>query len=247
MGLKPKCLSGLVSVSGNSVSTLADFNALATQVAASGYPTGVSESSYNPTNSPAACPSVVTSGEFVWAASDILPPTPNITTCNCMYSAQQCFGSNQVNSNGTSIGSLIGTVCGLSNSACAGITANATTGVYGPYSMCNATQQLAYVLTEYYNSQNGASGACDFSGQAVLVNSNPPAVGGGCNAVLASGSSAASQAATATAGSSSSTSSSKNEGGMGPAQWGIGFGAIDIFIGGYVLVSAGVGAAMVLL
>jgi hypothetical protein len=238
---------GLVSVSGSSVSTLSDYNALQTQVAASGYPTGVSQSSYNPSNSAASCPAIQTSGVTVWEASDTLPPTPNTTTCDCMYQAQQCFPSNSVLSNTTALASLFGTVCGLSGNACAGIKADALNGVYGPYSMCNSTQQLAYALTSYYNSQNGASGACDFSGQAVLVNQAQPSAAASCSAILASGSSAASQAATATAGSASSSSSSKNEGGMGPSRWGVGLGMSDLFIGGYVLVSAGVGAAMVLL
>jgi len=236
---------GLVSVSGSSVQTLDDFNALQSQISASAYPSGVSQGSYNPSNSPAACPAIATDGPTAWAAKDSLPPTPNITTCDCMYQSQQCFPSRDVLANVSSIGSLFGTVCGLSNSACAGISANTVTGVYGPYGMCNSTQQLAYVLTEYYKSQNSAASACDFGGQAVLGNTSP-SIAASCSPVLASASSAASNAATATSGSTgSSSSSAANPGSVGPFRWG--FGAFDLFIGGYVLAAAGVGATMVLL
>lgn len=232
-----------MSVSGDSVSTLADYNALSTQIAASGYPTGTASGSYSPTNSPQACPPIQLTGDEVWAAGDILPPTPNITACDCMYTSLSCFPASSVLSNSTGIGTLFNTVCGLDASACAGIKANATTGVYGPYVMCNSTQQLAFVLNEYYLHQGSSSGACDFGGQAVLVGGTP-SVASTCSAVLQSASSAVSQAATATAGSASGTSSSKNEAGL-PPQWGVGM--FDIFVGGYLLVSAGVGAAMVLL
>jgi 1,3-beta-glucanosyltransferase GAS1 len=243
-------LAGLVTVSGNSVSTLADYNALSSQIAASAYPSGVSGGSYTPSNSPASCPAVATGVATQWEAKDVLPPTPNQAACDCMYQTQQCFPSTQVLANVSSIGSLFGTVCGLNNTACAGISSNTLTGVYGPYGMCNSTQQLAYVLTQYYQGQGSAAGACDFGGQAVLGNTNPSPASS-CSAVLASGSSAAANAATATSGSgtsgsgTSSSSSAANPGSVGSFRWGI--RALDVFIGGYVLAAAGVGAAMVVL
>ncbi|KAK3077518.1 hypothetical protein LTR53_020678, partial [Teratosphaeriaceae sp. CCFEE 6253] len=47
-------------------------------------------------------------------------------------------------------GTLFGTVCGYGDNICAGIAANASTGTYGAYGMCNATEQLAYAFNQYY-------------------------------------------------------------------------------------------------
>lgn len=153
---------GLVTVQGNSVSTLADFNFLATQIA-NANPTGVNSASYNPTNTAAAsCPAVNSD----WRASEELPPTPNQQLCECMYSALTCV-PNSVDAE--EIGDLFGVVCGLADGVCDGIIANATSGAYGAYGMCNPQQQLGWALNTYYEraraAGNGAS-ACDFSGSA---------------------------------------------------------------------------------
>ena len=57
-------------------------------------------------------------------------------------------------------------VCGKNETLCGGINGNATTGVYGTYSMCNSVDKLAYVLNAYYESQGKDSSACDFDGKA---------------------------------------------------------------------------------
>lgn len=57
-------------------------------------------------------------------------------------------------------------ICGKNETLCDAINGNATTGVYGTYSMCNSVDQLAYVLNAYYESQNSDSSACDFDGKA---------------------------------------------------------------------------------
>lgn len=153
---------GLVTIDGNSVSTLADFNFLATQIA-NANPTGVNSASYNPTNTAAAqCPSVNND----WQASSELPPTPNQELCECMFAALTCVPNNVAKDD---IGDLFGVVCGLADGVCDGIRANGTSGTYGAYGMCNPTQQLGWALNTYYERQrssgNGAS-ACDFSGSA---------------------------------------------------------------------------------
>ncbi|KAK7885506.1 1 3-beta-glucanosyltransferase gel4 [Exophiala xenobiotica] len=153
---------GLVSVSGDSVSTLDDFNYLSSQLASIN-PTGVNSNSYNPTNTAAAaCPTVGTD----WQASSNLPPTPNQELCECMFNALTCVPDNVSTDE---IGDFFGVVCGLGQDTCAGIAANGTTGDYGAYGMCNPTQQLGWALNSYYEQQqaagNGAS-ACDFSGSA---------------------------------------------------------------------------------
>lgn len=83
-----------------------------------------------------------------------------------MYKALTCVPNNVADDQA---GELFGIVCGLGDTVCDGIRANATTGEYGAYGMCNPQQQLGWALNVYYNQQgaagNGAS-ACDFSGSA---------------------------------------------------------------------------------
>ncbi|CAK7224522.1 hypothetical protein SBRCBS47491_005580 [Sporothrix bragantina] len=233
---------GLVSISNNKASTMADYDTLSTVIAKVS-PSSTAMSAYTPTNSPAACPAIGKN----WAASDILPPTPNNATCDCMYKSLTCVPSDSLNSTG--YGALFGSICGLDSSACAGITANTSTGVYGAYVMCDSTEQIAYVLDAYYKNQNSASSACDWNGQAQVVKAS--AAASSCSALLASASSSNSYAATATAGSTSSTtgssgssSTSKN---AAPSVMRNMLTLGDLSVGLYVLVAMATGAGMIML
>ncbi|ERT00588.1 1,3-beta-glucanosyltransferase GAS1 [Sporothrix schenckii 1099-18] len=230
---------GLVSISNGKASTMADYDTLSTVVAKVS-PSSTAMSAYTPTNSPAACPAIGSN----WAASDILPPTPNNATCECMYKSLTCVPSASLNS--SSYGALFGSICGADSSACAGITANTSTGVYGAYIMCDAGEQLAYALDTYYRNQNSASSACDWNGQAQVVKA--PAAASSCSALLSSASASNSFAATATAGSSStsggSSSTSKN---AAPTAMRNMLTLGDLSVGLYVLVAMATGAGMVLL
>lgn len=175
---------GLVSLSGNSVTTLKDYGALATQIAKSGYPSGTAEASYSPANTARACPAV----SDTWKAAEVLPPSPNSTVCSCMYQSLTCVPSAKIAANATAIGSLFGTVCGMSAKACAGISTDAATGTYGMYAGCNATEKLGNALNAYYISQSSSSSACDFAGQASVSSAKAAAT---CSSVLAQASSAA--------------------------------------------------------
>ncbi len=187
---------GLASVSGDSVSTLADFNAWATEIS-SASPTGVNSASYSPTNTAGqACPTLGTD----WAAATALPPTPDASVCSCMVSSLGCVAKSGMSAD--DISTLFGTVCGMPGSPCAGINHNATTGVYGPFSMCNSTQQLDYALNAYYVGQKSASGACDFGGQAVLVKA---AAANSCSSVISSATATFTGSATGAGASSSGT------------------------------------------
>ncbi|CAN8104659.1 unnamed protein product [Discula destructiva] len=159
---------GLVELSGSKVTKMENFQTLADAVASvdanSSDASTISMSSYTPTNSPRACPSVAAGA---WLASDVLPPTPNTTLCENMVASSSCVPAANLDANATA--ALFGTVCGLSDSACDGISGNATTGKYGEFVMCNATEQLANALNAYYVSQKKASTACDFDGQAQVV------------------------------------------------------------------------------
>ncbi|KIV96892.1 hypothetical protein PV10_00706 [Exophiala mesophila] len=240
---------GLVTVEGNSVSTLADFNFLATQIA-NANPTGVNSASYNPTNTAAAsCPAV----NAAWRATEELPPTPNQKLCECMYAALTCVPNNV---DSEDIGDLFGVVCGLSDGVCDGITANATSGEYGAYGMCNPQQQLGWALNTYYEraraAGNGAS-ACDFSGSATIQSPVTPT--GTCNDLIQqagsdgtgtvtsapSGTGRASGGSGSGSGGSSSTSNAGVPTFSGPSHIG------PIQIGIYVAVAVVSGAGMILL
>ncbi|KAH6603205.1 glycoside hydrolase family 72 protein [Trichoderma cornu-damae] len=179
---------GLVTVKGNTVTKMKDFTALQTQVTKAS-PKGVDESSYKPSNSPATCPALTDS----WQASNILPPTPDASLCTCMQNSLSCVRSGSLDAN--SYGDIFGYICGSSPQVCAGINGNAATGVYGAYHMCDDGAKLDYVLDAYYQSQNKASSACDFKGQAQVVSAKPAS---SCSSALASASAINKQAATAT-------------------------------------------------
>lgn len=153
---------GLVSVDGRTVKRLPDFANYARQIA-SVHPTGVSKRAYNQSTSDLqTCPAVDSS----WlATASPLPPTPNSELCSCMESSLECAVKDGVSLK--RYGALFGTVC--SYEVCSGISRNATTGQYGAFSVCNATQQLSYAFNQYYLEQkkkgNGAT-ACDFDGAA---------------------------------------------------------------------------------
>ncbi|KAF1984045.1 carbohydrate-binding module family 43 protein [Aulographum hederae CBS 113979] len=153
---------GLVTVSGNTVSKLPDFTALSRQIA-SVTPSGVQMSAYNPTNTAAAsCPSV----NAAWGAvASPLPPSANPQLCQCMMASLTCTVASGTDTDDYE--DLFQQVCGYDDGKpCAGIAHNATTGTFGAYSMCNATEQLSWAFNVYVSGQDNQNQACDFDGKA---------------------------------------------------------------------------------
>ncbi|ORY71331.1 family 72 glycoside hydrolase [Pseudomassariella vexata] len=234
---------GIVSISNDEASTMDNYKALKTKLA-SVSPSSTAYDSYSPTNSAQACPSIVDT----WKASENLPPTPDSELCECMFNSISCGPASDLSTD--DYGDIFAYICENDAEGCTGINGNATTGVYGPYVMCNDTQKLGYVLDHYYKSLDQASDACDFEGQAV-VNSDV-ASDSACSDKLASASSAAEVAATATSPSTSNstgTGSSSSESGNPANNLRMNrlFALGDLAIGAYLLVAMGVGAGMVLL
>jgi hypothetical protein len=152
---------GLVSVSGNSVKTLTDYNNLKTQLA-SVTPTGVNSASFTATNTALqSCPATGTA----WQASPTLPPTPNEELCSCMTAELGCVAKSSVSTD--DYDSLFSYIC--ADIDCTGITGNATTGEYGAFSMCNSTQRLSWAMNAYWIAQSKSSQACDFSGDGTTT------------------------------------------------------------------------------
>ncbi|KAH0009297.1 1,3-beta-glucanosyltransferase gel3, partial [Aureobasidium melanogenum] len=182
---------GLVDVSGQSVTPLPDFTYLSSRMQ-SATPTGVLKDSYTPTNSPQACPTL----DSDWQAeASPLPPTPDSDTCQCEFESLSCVPKSSLST--TQMSDLFGTVCGLSEGACAGIQHNATTGKYGAYSMCNSTVRLAVALDTYYKQQNSQASACNFGGMATLQDAGSKCSGSVAASSGPSGSASASRSSNA--------------------------------------------------
>jgi 1,3-beta-glucanosyltransferase GAS1 len=237
---------GLVKVteSSSSVSELADYGTFQTAIAAVS-PSGVSKGSYNPSNTQAACPPVGTN----WNAATPLPPTPNTDVCSCMVSSLKCAAKPGVSSD--IVGLLFNDVIYSKNSGFtnnSGIVVNTTSGTYGPYSGCNATEKLAWAMNAYYLAQNSVATACDFGGNATIV-SNPSAAST-CSSVIAAATSANSGTSPGTGSGSgsgsgaASSTSKKSEGGM---TVGASLGISTTFMVGFTMLAAFSGAGMILL
>jgi len=233
---------GLVSVSGSSVSKLPDFTALSSQLAKA-TPSLTASSDYTVTNTVAqACP---TGSD--WAAASALPPIANPDVCSCMVSSLSCVAKSGLSGNETA--ELFSTVCGLDKNACAGIAANATTGVYGSYSMCSASQQLSFAMNQYYLAQNKASTACDFNSNAKVQNG---ATSNSCSGLLnQAGSAGTGTVTTAPTGTAASSSSSGSASATKKSAAGVvTVPRLDIGLlqlGAYMLVAGMAGVGMILL
>lgn len=157
------------------------------------------------------------------------------------------------NGNDTAVESLFAEVCGLVQGVCNGITGNGTSGVYGAYSMCNATEQLSWALNAYYQNQKGTQNndACDFNGAATTQAAASPT--GSCAALISQAGSAGT--GTVTSVPSGTGSSSSGNGGKSTATKKAAAGMLTVpsfsfgmlSLGAYVMAAMMVGAGMVLL
>ncbi|KAH3679643.1 hypothetical protein WICMUC_000822 [Wickerhamomyces mucosus] len=187
---------GLVSIDGNSVSTLEDFNYLKTELA--NIDPSIATSGQASTTS-LVCPTEAST----WEAATDLPPTPDSSVCDCVANTFSCVISSDVDSD--DYGDLYGVICGLIE--CNDISANGTSGEYGEYSFCDEKTKLSFLLNKYYQENGKSSSACNFSGSASLTSTTSQA--SSCAAILSSAS--ASQTASGS-GSKSSSGNSKSNG-----------------------------------
>ncbi|KAL9101929.1 MAG: hypothetical protein Q9163_002867 [Psora crenata] len=237
---------GLVSIgSDDRATTLPDFTSLSSQIAQV-TPTGPNSASYTPTNSPQACPTI----NSTWQAVTKLPPTPNTASCDCMVSNLTCTARSGLSDD--DLQSQFDYICNpnLGNN-CGGILANASTGNYGAWSMCDATQRLSWAFNQYYLNQTATNtrntNPCDFSGQARRITPRPAS---SCAAVVsqagAAGTGSVTNAPTPTGGTSGSGRTSSSSGAAGivgvPA---FDFGILKLAV--YVTSAIMVGAGLLLL
>jgi hypothetical protein len=230
---------GLVKVSGDKATKLKDFDALKNQVKKAS-PKAVDMASYKASGKMSECPKLTDN----WRANKALPPTPDKSLCSCMAKSRACVPKSGLSV--TKFGDIFGFICKNSPESCVGINTNATTGVFGAYSMCNDQEKLAYVLDAYYTNQKKAKDACDFDGSAVLQSANTDS---SCSDSLAKASDVNQKAATATApvgGGAKATGTSDSFAVHGAPVARI-FAIGDFAVGVYMLVALCVGAGMVAL
>jgi 1,3-beta-glucanosyltransferase GAS1 len=210
-------------------------------------PKRVDESDYSASGDRETCPEI---GD-VWRASSNLPPTPDEDLCDCMVAASSCVATDDLDVE--DFGDIFDDICGQPGNLCAGISGNATTGVYGAYHGCSDRAKLAHILDVYYQAQDEAFDACDFDGAATT---QEPSAASSCDDALASASSINEEAATATSpldnasstGGSGSGSDSGNDEGAAFTSTPISRISLGNFaVGLYMVVAMGVGALMVAL
>lgn len=219
---------------------MSDFKYYSSEIA-SVNPTGTNKASYNPTNTVLqSCPTV---GSGWQAKASPLPPTPDASLCECIYEESACVASSSLST--SKMGTLLSTVCGYTD--CGGVSANATTGEYGAYSMCEIEYKLAFALNKYYKEQNKASSACDFSSSASTKATT--AATGTCSVQIkeagTAGTGTVTTEATATAGSSSSSSTSSSAGVPVTLHSSVTVGSFQM--GAYIATAVLTGLGMVLL
>lgn len=230
---------GVVEIENNKAVKLKDFKGLAEKHAAAD-PKGVDEDEYSSKNKPASCPALSDN----WRANSKLPPSPDSDLCDCMISDATCVPVPGLKPK--AYGDIFDYICGEKPEICKGFQANATTGVYGAYSMCDAKAQLTYVLDAYYKELKSDPSACDHDGQAKVQKSSAKA---SCSKGLAAASSQNKEVATATsAPDADSTDDSGDDDSFGNPSAALGrlFTLGDFAVGAYLAVAAVVGASMVL-
>ncbi|KAL6304160.1 beta-1,3-glucanosyltransferase [Sparassis latifolia] len=176
---------GLVDISadGQSITTTQDFTNLKNSLAGIA-PANQSLSSYTPTIAePVSCPASNSS----WLVSTNLPYTPDNSVCECVVNQLSCLSTYTDATDLGTVGTMIGTVCGESSTACSAISGNGSVGVYGDLSYCAPLQQLNIALDTYYEDQSRNAQACDFGGLATVQSSGKPTAASCLAAGFASG------------------------------------------------------------
>jgi hypothetical protein len=236
---------GLVKISKNGDAVKQKDFAQLKKKATAAHASGVDEDDYKPSAKAATCPKQSES----WKVNAQLPPTPDSKLCDCMMKSRSCVPADDLKAK--DFNNIFGYICGENEKICTAINGNATTGIYGAYSMCDNEAKLAYILDAYYKDQNKAADACDFKGKATTQKAENE---DSCKSALESASKVNDKVATATAavGASSTDGSSSEEEddesfGLQAASIARVFSLGDYAVGAYMAVAGAVGAGMVLL
>lgn len=237
---------GLVSVISNTtVSTRADYSYLSVALATIS-PSSTVMSAYTTSNTATSCP---TTGASWAAVASPLPPTPNAQLCQCMVNELTCAAVAGLAV--TNYQSNFDYICAANPANCVGIQANASTGKYGAYSVCNSTQQLSFVMNQYYFDQPaaGRASACNFGGNATTKTA--AAASGTCSALIAqAGTNGNGTVATPTGNSTSGSQATSSSAGKTSKAGANGLSVLhtgNMQLGVYVLGAVLTGVGMILL
>lgn len=155
--------TGLVEIDGSKATRMKNFKALADRMSEIDPPL-LEMSDYKPNNTPQSCPPLSDTWEV---AAPALPPTPDKETCACMFASLSCVPVPGLDE--AQYDDIFGYVCDEEGELCAGIEGDAEAGEYGAFAGCGGEEKLGFVLERYYRAQGAREGACDFRGQAVVV------------------------------------------------------------------------------
>lgn len=193
---------GLVSASGDSVSTLEDFSYYSKEMNSISPSLAKTADVGSSSTVTLSCPASAST----WKASPSLPPKPDQDVCDCVSSSLQCVLSDKVDED--DYGDFFGTLCGLVN--CSAVSADGDKGKYGAVSFCSSKDKLSYLLNMYYEDQDQHSSACDFSGSASLRSTS--LLPKSCSAMVSSVSAGAVVTGSSDSSSGSSSGSSSESG-----------------------------------
>ncbi|KAF6071449.1 Glucanosyltransferase family protein [Candida albicans] len=184
---------GLVSVDGNSVKTLSDYNNYKSEMnKISPSLAHTSTLSSSDASKTLQCPGTAAS---TWKAATNLPPTPDESYCDCISKSLECVVADDVDKE--DYGDLFGQVCGYID--CSAISADGSKGEYGVASFCSDKD----VCSASINSKASASGSCKaVSGVATGKASSS---GGSSKSGSSSASTSGSSSSSTSSGSSSSS------------------------------------------
>ena len=216
-------------------------------------PNGVNMDDYSTDfTTPQQCPEA----SETWDASAVLPPTPDRELCECAAAASPCGPSGTLDEE--DMAEIFNFICDASPESCVGIGHNASSGVYGAYSMCGQAHKLAHILGAYYENTNRAFDSCDFDGRAETKSDTSDS---SCRDPLASAAERNEAAATQTQGDPASITGGSGSGGSSNGGSGsnnddesFGLSSItmtrtfgNLAVGLYLAVAGAAGAAMVML
>ena len=179
-----------------------------------------------------------------WEAVPELPPSPNPEICSCMFQNLTCVANSGLDTE--ALKSHFDYICDERNgNNCEGITADAKSGKYGAFSMCDPTDRLSWAFNTYFFDQTKNNAAnddpCNFDGDAKKQTPSSPSsckaavsqAGADGNGVITSAPNGAKPTSTKTGAATSVIIPSFN------------FGMLQL--AAYVVVAAAAGAGMVLL
>ncbi|KXN81117.1 1,3-beta-glucanosyltransferase gel4 [Leucoagaricus sp. SymC.cos] len=205
---------GMVTISqdGSQVQVSDDFNRLKDQYTAASPPNSPSQGSVGASSYPSCA---APTNSFV--ASNNLPPTPNLSACDCLENALGCQFTPATSNYSTIAGELLNVGCSLlgqSGGSCTDIGGDGQAGTYGRISGCDPTVKLSYVMSQYYELNNRNAQACSFAGNGT-VNPLAPSASAAANSAASSciSNPGATFTPTAPAGSNSGSSSGGGNGG----------------------------------